>query len=132
MNTRTLIATALVTASAALAGTAFAQEGTQDFAAPAWNKPTSSLTRAEVMAAAKDAVSNDAASYVGEVSAAPQAASMLTRAQVVAETREAQRLGLLDNSVDDMKVATPAQLEQIRVAGLRAVQGGSSVANAAR
>lgn len=43
-----------------------------------------------------------------------------TRAQVVAETAEAQRLGLVNNS-EFPKIATPEQAEQIRVAGLRAI-----------
>jgi len=42
------------------------------------------------------------------------------RAQVVAETREAMRLGLLNPTEAVPKFATPAQLEQIRLAGLKA------------
>lgn len=47
-----------------------------------------------------------------------------TRAQVLAELGEARRLGLVN--IDDNKypvVATPEQAEQIRQAGLRAVNG---------
>ena len=44
-----------------------------------------------------------------------------TRAQVSAETAEARRLGLL-NIGEEMKFATPAQAEQIRMAGLQANQ----------
>ena len=45
-----------------------------------------------------------------------------TRAQVVAETAEAQRLGLLNVSDTDYpKVATAEQAELVRQAGLRAI-----------
>ena len=47
-----------------------------------------------------------------------------TRAQVSAETAEARRLGLLTIG-EDMKFATAAQAEQIRMAGLQANQVAS-------
>jgi hypothetical protein len=47
-----------------------------------------------------------------------------TRAQVSAETAEARRLGLLTIG-EEMKFATPAQAEQIRMAGLQANQVAS-------
>ena len=52
--------------------------------------------------------------------------STLTRAQVRAETLEARRLGLLDHRGDASEpiVITPAQAEQIRMAGLRAIGAG--------
>lgn len=46
--------------------------------------------------------------------------SMLTRAQVLAEAAEARRLGLIAHGEQSAPVATPAQLEQIRLAGQRA------------
>lgn len=54
--------------------------------------------------------------------------STLSRAQVQAEAAEANRLGLLQFSDSGYPVsATPAQAEQIRQAGLRAVQGNAVV-----
>jgi hypothetical protein len=58
----------------------------------------------------------------GEASPAPLAASTLTRAQVVAETREAQRLGLPQSNEAGVRIATSAELESARQAGLRAVE----------
>jgi hypothetical protein len=52
--------------------------------------------------------------------------STLARAQVLAEAREAQRLGVLSRGEANV-FATPAQNEQIRMAGLRAI--GSPVAS---
>jgi hypothetical protein len=50
------------------------------------------------------------------------APSSKTRAQVVAETREARRLGLLENRGEAGPVlATPEQEHQIQMAGLRAI-----------
>ncbi len=51
-----------------------------------------------------------------------------TRAQVVAETTEARRLGLLDRSTNGgVKMATPEQSEQIRLAGLRVTGNSTTV-----
>ena len=88
----------------------------------------SQLTRAQVQAetiAARDAgLLPD-----GQIVAipAPQGEAK-TRAQVVAELNEARRLGLVEISDSVYPVlATPAQAEQIRMAGLRAVQGSTMV-----
>jgi hypothetical protein len=120
MNAKTLIATALVLSFAG-AGAAFAQEGTQDFPMPNYQAP-SKVTRSEVIATLKAAPAQDV--NIGEASAAPKAASALTRGQVVAEAREAQRLGLTgaDEASVHMASATPAQRELVRLAGLRAVE----------
>ncbi len=115
MNAKTLIATALVLSFAG-AGAAFAQEGTQDFPAPQWS---SSLTRTEVMATLKAAPAGET-TLAGEASAAPKAVSTLTRAQVRAETLEALRLGVAGSDDGRVQLATPAQAELIRAAGLRA------------
>lgn len=113
MNAKFTIATALVALVAA--GSAFAAEGTQDFPAGG----ISSLPRAEVRADLANALRAGTV-YTIEASAAPVAKSTLTRTQVAAEAREAQRLGLLDAG-EVTKFATPAQAEQIRMAGERAV-----------
>jgi hypothetical protein len=123
MNAKTLIATALFVSFAGT-GAAFAQEGTQDFPVPVLQ---SSTTRAEVIATLKAAPRIDVA-YSGEASAAPKAVSQFSRAQVAAEAREATRLGLTDTSDGNVRVATPAQLEQIRAAGLRALDAGMTTA----
>ena len=117
MNAKTLIATALVLSFAG-AGAAFAQEATQDFPVPQWK---SSVTRSEVVATLK--ATPAAQVQTGEASAAPKAASALSRAQVQAETREALRLGVIGSDEGSVRVATPAQAEQIRAAGLRALSG---------
>jgi hypothetical protein len=119
MNAKTLIATALLVSFAGV-GSAFAQEATQDF-------PPSSIlstkSRAEVLAELLQARRDgtlETRNYA-EASAAPVAASMLTRAQVVAEAREAARLGATDANDADVRVATPAQQQLIRAAGVRAL-----------
>lgn len=52
-----------------------------------------------------------------------------TRAQVRAETIEAIRLGLLRYGEAGPPEATPQQIEQIRLAGVRALQVGSTLAS---
>lgn len=122
MNAKTLIATALFVSFAGT-GAAFAQEATQDFPVPQWK---SSITRAEVIATLKSAPAAEAG--YGEASTAPKAASTLSRAQVQAETREALRLGVVGSDEGTVRVATPAQAEQIRAAGLHTLD--SSLARA--
>jgi hypothetical protein len=83
----------------------------------------STLSRAEVRAeaiAARDA-GLIASGEFGPVIVAENTSS-LTRAQVRAEAVEAQRLGLLASG-EITVLPTPAQLEQVRLAGLRVVQG---------
>ena len=128
MNAKTLIATTLVIAFAG-AGSAFAQEGTQDFPdAKALSHKSRAEVRAELLEAQR-AGTLQIHNYA-EASPAPAAASTLTRVQVAAETREAQRLGVVDTNEADVRVATPAQLQLIRAAGLRALD--SNMAQAAR
>jgi hypothetical protein len=97
------------------ATSSFAAEGTQEFTD---FNALSTKSRAEVVAQTQRA--DRAAQYVGEASAAPVAASTLQRVRVVAEAREALRLGLIGPS-EVVPQATAAQAEQIRVAGERAV-----------
>ena len=111
MNTTSRIAAAAIALFAATGS--FAVEGTQDFPVPAYKSGTS---RAAVVAQIKDA----APQYIGEASAAPVAVSTLERARVVAEAREALRLGLIGPS-EVTPQPTAQQIEQIRVAGERAV-----------
>lgn len=120
---QTLTRLAAAAALATLAGTGFAQEGVQD---STWITP-STLSRAEVRAGAHDA--GTAGSEASFTVAATRSGSGLTRAQVQAEAREALRLGLLPQHEAGMSAATPAQQEQIRQAGQRAVEAGSRVAS---
>lgn len=122
MNHRIAIVTALVALVGA--GSAFAAEGTQDFQPSSID---STKSRAEVMADTASAQRNGMSTSYGEASPAPKAASTITRAQVVAETQEAARLGLLDRHDGYAPQASAAQLEQIRQAGLRAVQDNVAV-----
>lgn len=117
MKTRIVLATVVL--SFIGAGAAIAAEGTQDFQP---SSITSTKTRAEVRAELAGAVPQGLSTSYGEASPAPQPRSTLSRIQVLAETREAQRLGLLDRHDGYAPEATPAQLEQIRQAGLQAVQ----------
>ncbi len=83
----------------------------------------STMSRAEVRAqaiAARDAGLITSGEFVPVIVA--ENTSTLTRAQVRAEAVEAQRLGLLTSGEINV-LPTPAQLEQVRLAGLRAVQG---------
>ncbi|MBN9371937.1 MAG: hypothetical protein ABS53_09535 [Hydrogenophaga sp. SCN 70-13] len=115
---------ALSIALALGAGAAFAEgpiEGNEVF------NFQSTLSRAEVQA---QAVQANRAGLVarGEIVPVQEtvADSGLSRAQVRAETIEARRLGLIASG-EILPVATPAQVEQIRTAGLRAVGGDKLV-----
>ena len=124
MNRTTLIATVTTLVALAGAGSAFAVEGTQDFN----DTPVVSTTsRADVIREARAGLDQ----VEGEASAAPMPASTLSRAQVVAEAREAVRLGVAGSDETGTRITTPEQLESIRLAGLRAV-GGTSVAGNTR
>jgi hypothetical protein len=118
-------------ATVALLGTtaAIAQEATP---APEIDNFVSTKTRAEVISETQDAarrgliLRNDADA---ERIAAIGYRSVLPRAQVRAETAMAVRLGLTRYGEGAAPQATPAQLEQIRAAGLRALQGSQTVAS---
>ena len=89
----------------------------------------SQATRADVRA---EAAAANRAGLIARGEAQPTqaqatvVASELTRAQVRAEAAEANRLGLIARG-EILPVPTPGQLEQIRLAGLRAVQGTALV-----
>ncbi len=86
------------------------------------SKSVSTLTRAEVQA---QAVAARDAGHFDHMDTQPlivPTGIAKTRAQVVAETAEAQRLGLLNVSDTDYpKIATAEQAELVRQAGLRAL-----------
>ena len=115
MQNKLVFATALI--ALAGAGSAFAQEGTQEFTNI---QSLSTKSRAEVKAELF-AAQRAGEVFYGEASPAPVAASTLTRTQVQAEAREAQRLGLTPFGEEQARAATPADLESIRIAGQRAI-----------
>jgi hypothetical protein len=122
MNSKLAISTTIATALIALAGagSAFAQEGTQDFpATQTYSTQSRAAVKAE-LAAAQRAGTVTVFAY-DEASPAPVASSTLMRVQVVAEAREGMRLGLVPFNHEATRAATPADLESIRVAGQRAV-----------
>ena len=121
MNRTTLIAAATAFIALAGAGSAFAVEGTQDFS----NIQTLSSQSRDAVRSELAAAVRTGALVRGEASAAPVAASSQSRAVVAAETREALRLGVVGSNEAEIRVATPAQQEPIRLAGVRAVEGTS-------
>jgi hypothetical protein len=125
MNTpRTLIAASLVALFAASG--AVAQEATPT----QFDQFTSVATRADVRA---DAAAAYSAGLIGGGEVSRSAVDFMatkTRAQVMAETKEAQRLGLLGHGELSAPSVSPAQAEQIQMAGLRAL--GTPVAKAMR
>jgi len=116
MNTpRTLIAASFVALFAATG--AVAQEATPD----TWMQVTSSANRTDVRAEAASALRAGLIES-GEASRwNVQTASVNHRAQVHAEAVAALQLGLTDRGEANAPAATPAQAEQIRQAGLRAL-----------
>lgn len=80
------------------------------------SKVQSTKTRAEVRAETVGYVHSGEVTRFVDVAGGPS----LSRAQVQAEAREAQRLGWLDSGEASVFI-TPAQADQIRRAGLRAI-----------
>jgi Domain of unknown function (DUF4148) len=115
---------AALTASIAILGatTTLAQEATPDADAERF---VSVRSRAEVVAETQDAMrrgliprnERDSQRIVDR-----GFLSIKSREQVQAEAAEALRLGLIGHGEAGPPQATPAQLEQIRLAGLRALQ----------
>lgn len=119
MNSKLLT---LATLAAAVSSTlllslpASAQEATPDYP----QRYTSTVSRADVradaiLARASGQIVDGERSYVAPVIGMP-----MSRAQVVAELREAQRLGLLAHG-EQTVIPTAAQLESVRTAGLQAI-----------
>ncbi len=123
MNSKLVIVTTLI--ALAGAGSAFAQEGTQDFpAAQITSTQSRAVVKAELAAAQRAGTVS-----IDEASTAPVASSTLMRAQVQAEAREAVRLGLAPFSFETTRAASAADLESIRLAGERAVSNTFAQAN---
>lgn len=122
------IATVTAISATIACSVAFAQEATP---APEIDNFKPTRTRAEVIAETQNAVArgaiarNDAdVQRLAEQTFHPQK----TRAQVRAETLAAIRMGLVQHGEAGAPQATPEQIEQIRIAGLRAVQNATQLA----
>jgi hypothetical protein len=116
MQVKTFIAAAVTTFAAF---GAFAQEASVE----PITKSVSSITRADVH---RDAVAAVAAGLIGtgEASMVPVSKSAgASRAQISAEAGEALRLGLVGAGEATHRLPTTGELDQIRMAGERAVQG---------
>lgn len=123
-----LIATAVATAALFGFSGAFAQEATP---APEIDNFKPVKTRAAVIAETQDAIRQGAiARNEADVQrlAAEGFQPLKSRAQVRAETMAAIRMGLVNHGEAGAPQATPEQLEQIRVAGLRALERGPQLA----
>ncbi len=121
MNFKTQLFAATVLAT--LGTVAVAQEGMRVTITDTAFENSRASVRAEALVAA-----NDASLRRGEAAqlVLPSVArSSLSRAQVQAEAREAQRLGLIQYGEGQRRLATTAESEQIRQAGLRAGSTGS-------
>lgn len=114
MNRNVLVAATTLVALFG-ASSAFAIEATQDDA-PAYSTASRADVKAQVAA-------RNGQARLTEASLEPVAQSAVTRTQVVAELREAQRLGVAGVSSNEatIPVATVAQAEAIQQAGLRAL-----------
>ena len=115
MNSRQFQAIALIAASLT-AGSAFADGDTPDYP----KAYTSSVSRAQVQA---DTIAALVAANEYEANQYAKAVvpSSLVRVQVLAEAREARRLGLVVEGDGTQTVPTASQLEQVRLAGVNAV-----------
>ena len=123
MNFTTRLITATVFASLGTAALAIEAEQSSTWMTP--SVKSRAEVQAETVAAMKEgSLSRGEASYT----IVPSSGSSQTRAQVVAETREAMRLGLIPVHEGYSRVATPAENEQIRQAGLRAINADSRFA----
>jgi hypothetical protein len=121
LSSASMIAAAAAAALVFGATGVLAQEATP---APEIDNFVSTKTRAQVIAETRDAARSGliARNEADEQRiAAFGFVSLKTRGQVVAETVEARRLGLTTYGEAGEPTATPAQLESIRIAGLRAL-----------
>jgi Domain of unknown function (DUF4148) len=112
--------------------TTAAADSAEDFN---WTNVTLTKSRADVRAETLEAVRSGAlpqseAAVLAGVYAPIR--STMTRAQVRAEAIEAMRLGLIPSGERERRQATPAELAQIRQAGLRAAAAGSAFSQAGR
>jgi hypothetical protein len=116
---------ALIAAATAFATAgAVAQEATPDTWTQIQTGANVQDVRAEAVASKKAGnIAHGEATMHGVKAAQP---GPLTRAQVAAEAREALKLGLVSYGEGPARVATPSELEAVKLAGLRA--SGQAVA----
>ena len=120
-TTRLITATVLATLGVAAVAVEAEQSST-------WMTP-STKSRAEVQAETMAAIrEGKLLQHEYSFTVVPSSGSSLTRAQVVAEAREAMRLGLIPVHEGQDRVATPTENEQIRQAGLRAINASTQFA----
>jgi hypothetical protein len=118
--TTRLVVTSLLST---FAGLAMAQDAEQP---SSWMTP-STKSRAEVRAEF-DAARRAGTVYRDDASTTVAASSSLTRTQVQAEAREAQRLGLIPVNEGGLRMATATEKEQVRLAGQRAAENSQPYA----
>jgi hypothetical protein len=122
MNAKTLSILAGLIAASSAAMADLPDEYTQNRNVPA--VAASALSRSDVRAATLEAVRSGTIArneYERNLYPAAVVPSALQRVQVMAEAVEARKLGLIPEGDRSAPVATPAQAEQIRLAGIAAV-----------
>jgi hypothetical protein len=128
MNKLLLSTVVIAVAGAFASPAALAQRSNEHASMPDINTIVSTKARAEVQAETLSALQatrfNQRSTEHASVPVDIGLVSTLTRAQVAAEATEARRLGLFEgNGESEEALPTLAQLEQIRLAGLRALRG---------
>jgi hypothetical protein len=115
------VAVLLATTLSAVTFSAFA-DNSDRYPLPVYDNAGPSKSRAAVVAELNEARASGQIVQNGEQGFVAQTPpSTLTRAQVAAEAREANRLGLTSYGEQGPRNATPTKLEAIRVAGQNAV-----------
>jgi Domain of unknown function (DUF4148) len=115
MNTKTFVIAAFAAVTTLGISPAFAGEATYDYPVAL----TSAVSRADVQAETVRARAAGLIAYGERNVVVADSGPALSRAQVKAETREAIRVGAIDRHEHNV-APTAAQLDSIRMAGLRA------------
>jgi hypothetical protein len=115
MNTKTFVIAAFAAVTTFGLSSAFAGEASYDYPVA----QTSAVSRADVKAQTLRARAAGLIAYGERNVVVADNGPALTRAQVKAETLEAIRVGAIDRHEHNV-VATAAQLDSIRMAGLKA------------
>jgi len=122
MNAKLLYAVTAMTAVLA-AGSAFAEDGTPDYPKAYASPLARADVRAETIAALRSGAVQRNEYDLNQLPASERGIgpTLLSRAQVRGETIEARRLGLIPQGESPAVVPTAAELELVRLAGVRAV-----------
>jgi len=122
MNSRKLQLAALIAASL-VAGSAFADGAEYEYPQTVRSTVSRADVQAETIAAQRSgALSRNDFESAPVAKAEVKLASNLQRVQVLAEAREARRLGLIAEGDGSAPVPSASQLEQVRLAGVQSVQ----------